>query len=1180
MRKTIYHLHDETSNCDGYFDSCTNYKDYIKLAKRDGDTAIAFSNHGGIYDWIKKKQECDKAGIKYIHGAEFYMCDKLEDDDAGHHIGLYARNFDGVLELNTLMSKSKSKGSLSDNSDRHFYSKPRLSMEEIKNTSDNIIITTACVLSILSNFVDSSKKMDKLYSGVEVKLNREERARIKSIKVKNMSELEKEEFNKLKKEKSIEFLSKIPVDYKEISMYYKNTVRDFLGWMSKNSHRCFLEIQYHKFEKQIKYNELIKKWSEYYKIPMIAGTDTHSSNQYKAECRKIVQVSKDSYYGDEDSADLTWKTYEEMFLAFKEQGVFSDEEIATAIENTNVLADMVDDFELDYSFKYPTLYGDNANKIFRNLIEDKFNFKLKNGIIKKEREFEYRERIEEEFETFTTQGMESFLIFMSELLDWASNNGIPHGDRGSVTGSLIAYIIDITDVDPIIWNTVFSRFCNIHRISLGDIDVDFAPEDREKIYEYIINRFTKEKTAYILTLGTLKDRGTIDVLSKGLNEEENDLSLVKEIKNQFEKLHKEYMKIVQSEVNLEDLEGDEKDAQNVDFSFHDIYTGKISDDEKTKELDSILKEWDKLKANNKDLFYYFDGIKNTIVSKGVHAAGIIGSPVTLYDNLGVHYKDGNEDLPISSCTMKAVDSLNYVKFDILGLKTLGVIKDCYNYLGIKWKKSHEIDWNDKEVWSNMIKNQAGVFQFEKDYAFSLLSKFKPETINHMSMVNAALRPSGKSYRDRLIKGEINKNPSKEIDELLSDNNGYLIFQEDTIKFLTDICGFDGGTADIIRRAIGKKDKETLNEYLPKILKGYCDVSKKERVIAEEEAKQFLQIIEDSSEYQFGLNHSTGYSQNGYRCVEVRTHNPIVFTTAYLNRAAKKMDTIYGTNLAKEYGFKIQSIKFRKSFSKYNYDENTNTIYKGTASIKNIGVNIGDELYELRNNEYENFVDLLLDIKDKTSTNQAQVKELIQLDFFSEFGKGKKLEYIADMFYTWFNKSTAKFYNKTKGIDLQLPFREELIAKHSKKKTECQYSGVDYISIIKEAGELIKDEDFSVQEKIKNQLEFLGYVNYTNPDLDKRYVLITNLDTTYSPKFDAYCLNNGKSQQLKIRRKPRRRDHGCTYYEDAKVKEGDIIYVSDFERKAAKRKEGDDWVLTGEFDFWCKKYRIIKENELC
>ena len=157
----VYHLHDDTSNCNGYADSCSNFDEYIKLAKKQGMKAIAFSNHGGIYDWIKKKQHVDKVGLKYIHGVELYLCVNLEDNTRGYHIGLYSKNFDGVLELNTLMSKATSKGiDKEGHTDRHFYFNPRISFEELMNTSDNIIVTTACFQSPLWRLSDKSVILD------------------------------------------------------------------------------------------------------------------------------------------------------------------------------------------------------------------------------------------------------------------------------------------------------------------------------------------------------------------------------------------------------------------------------------------------------------------------------------------------------------------------------------------------------------------------------------------------------------------------------------------------------------------------------------------------------------------------------------------------------------------------------------------------------------------------------------------------------------------------------------------------------------------------------------------------------------------------------------------------------------------------------------------------------------
>lgn len=368
------------------------------------------------------------------------------------------------------------------------------------------------------------------------------------------------------------------------------------------------------------------------------------------------------------------------------------------------------------------------------------------------------------------------------------------------------------------------------------------------MYEYIINRFTPQKTAYIAQFGTIKTRGAIDVLARGLNYQ--DLEQVKAIKNQYEQLIYQYSKIIQAEVNLEELEVVE--ARSIDFGHHDIYIKRIRNKDALDEVNQIKKEFDKLMDDNQDLFYYFDGIQGTIISKGNHPAGIIGSPITLADHLGVFYKDGNEDIPISQCAMVGVEYCNFVKFDILGLKTLGILKDAYRYAGLPFLKSHEIDWHDKEVWGSIIKSRVGIFQFEGDYAFSLLKQFKPQSINDMSLVNAALRPSGKSYRDELIAKKIHKNPSSEIDELLKENYGYLVYQEDTIKFLSDICGMSGSEADSIRRAIGNKDRDAIEEALPRIIEGYCDHSQKDRSIAEDEVKEFIQIIEDSSEYQFGL----------------------------------------------------------------------------------------------------------------------------------------------------------------------------------------------------------------------------------------------------------------------------------------------------------------------------------------
>ena len=209
----------------------------------------------------------------------------------------------------------------------------------------------------------------------------------------------------------------------------------------------------------------------------------------------------------------------------------------------------------------------------------------------------------------------------------------------------------------------------------------------------------------------------------------------------------------------------------------------------------------------------------------------------------------------------------------------------------------------------------------------------------MSLVTACLRPSGASYRDALLNHEPHHNPSEIIDNLLADNNGYLVYQEDVIKFLQQICGLSGSEADNIRRAIGRKDRDRLDAAMPQILEGYCSKSDKPREEAEREAKEFIQILEDSASYMFGFNHSVAYCLLGYLCAYYRYYHPVAFAASFLNNAANNDDIKNGTEMAKRYGIKISLPKFGLSGGEYTPNEDEGVIAKGAGSIKGIGVQI-------------------------------------------------------------------------------------------------------------------------------------------------------------------------------------------------------------------------------------------------
>lgn len=873
----------------------------------------------------------------------------------------------------------------------------------------------------------------------------------------------------------------------------------------------YLEIQPHNVEDQINYNQWLYQMSLKYNKPLIAGTDTHNIDWYNAECRKILKAAKGIVYANEDDFDLTYKSYDELCDMFTTQAAIPEEVFLEAIENTNVMADCIESFEIDRSLKYPILYGDKDEQVFKDRINRMYKEKLSKGIIDNDPKF--KENILEEFRVFKKTNMIAFMLFMSELLEWCWQHDIPIGYcRGSVGGSTIAYIIDIIDVNPVVWYTVFSRFCNEDRAGneIGDIDIDISPSQRPIVQQYIVDRFGIDNTAYVLTTNTIGEKGTIDEIFRAKAYE-------------WKKTHSK----------------DEVCPYSVDAASN-VKNEYAENPEATKE-------------KYPDIFYYFDGLLGTVISTGFHPAGVIASPITLFDNYGTIWVDGKRVLQIN---MEECHTLQLAKYDCLGLKNIEIIKDTCEMAHIPYPKSHLVNWEDKNVWEHITDSPVGIFQFEQQYAFELLSKYHPTTINHLSMVNAALRPSGASYRDDLIAHKPCKNPSAIIDELLKDNNGYLIFQEDTIKFLTDICGLSGSEADNVRRAIGRKQTDRLQAALPRILEGYCEKSPQPREIAEQEAKQFLKIIEDASNYQFGFNHSTGYSMLGYTCAMLRYYYPVEFITAYLNNAASADDINSGTALMKQLGIKLSSAKFRYSSDKYLPDVKNNTIYKGIASIKTIGGTTGSQLYELKDMQFNSFIDFL-----KVNPCGSDVEKLITLDYFSEFGSSGYLSSIYQLFNQRYKKENGEWKFKSIIKKENNPYPVEILEKYS-KETEKQYKITDEEGFMNEVITTIPDEELPIQTRLAAQLEYLGYIEYTNPKA-KNWGFILDIDTKYSPKLSVYCLDTGNTVVVKQSKKD---------YTNSGLKPKQIIKFISEPRPKRKLVDGH-WIESDETEPWLKAFNI-------
>lgn len=378
-----YHIHSDLSNGVTNVDSVTKFGQYVERAKECGMTTFGFSEHGSVFEWYHKKEAIEEAGMKYVHAIECYLTSTLDEKIRDNmHCVLLARNFEGFKELNRMVSKSF------DRNDNHFYYVPRISLDELFNASDNIIVTSACV------------------GGVLGKGDEETQAR-------------------------------------------------FVDFLSNNKDRCFLEIGHHIDPKQVAYNKKLYDLSKSTGIRLIAGTDTHALNAEHERGRSILQKSKGIHFDGEDMWDLKFKTYDELVRAYEIQNSLPSNVYMEAIDNTNVLADMIEPFPLDKGTKYPHIYKNPEETFYKKVKEAEIAhpYALKNH--SKE---ELDKVIDEEFEVYKATKSIDFMLLQTYLREWEKENGIQCGyGRGSVSGSMIAYLLGITQMDSLKFHLNFFR---------------------------------------------------------------------------------------------------------------------------------------------------------------------------------------------------------------------------------------------------------------------------------------------------------------------------------------------------------------------------------------------------------------------------------------------------------------------------------------------------------------------------------------------------------------------------------------------------------------------------------------------------------------------------------------------------------------------------------------------------
>ena len=438
---TILHCHTMLSNGVTNIDSVTSYDQYIKQAHEWGMTAMALSEHGSVFQWIKKKLCMEEFGMKFIAAEEFYLTNTLtEKVRDNYHCLLIAKNYAGVLELNKLSSKSFNRN------DNSFYYVPRITIDDVKNTSDNIIVSTACLGGVLNKAPDAIRD-------------------------------------------------------------------DFVRWMRRHPDRCFLEIQPHLDAQQVEYNRYLYCLSQKTGLRLLMCTDTHALNSTHVEGRSILQKAKNIHFDGEDRFHLEMLSYDELVELCRKQDALPMKVYLDAIEMTNTVADMIEPFELDYSYKYPHLWGDDSEQVLRAKIADGIKWR---GVDKLPNYQQYLDRIEYEMKAYIHNGAIDFMLLMEDIIAWCKTQDILVGyGRGSCNGSVIAYLLGITEMDSVKHGLNFDRFMNTERVSLSDIDTDFPPSRINEVKQYIFNKHGLY-CSDIITFNTIALKGAIRDVGRAL----------------------------------------------------------------------------------------------------------------------------------------------------------------------------------------------------------------------------------------------------------------------------------------------------------------------------------------------------------------------------------------------------------------------------------------------------------------------------------------------------------------------------------------------------------------------------------------------------------------------------------------------------------------------------------------
>ncbi|MBU2635425.1 DNA polymerase III subunit alpha [Patescibacteria group bacterium] len=739
----------------------------------------------------------------------------------------------------------------------------------------------------------------------------------------------------------------------------------------------YLEIQHHpNIPQQKTTNNQLINISKKYGIPLVATNDTHYLKSEDAEAQDILMlINTGANPNDPEritikSDDFSLRSPEEMEQAFKH--------VPEAIENTRKIAQACN-FELELGeTKLPCFEVPNQktpDEYLKELCKQGLKKRFKDNVNK-----EITDRLSYEISVIKQTGFASYFLIVQDFVNWAKDQRIVVGPgRGSAPGSLVSYLLNITNVDPIKNNLLFERFLNPERISMPDIDLDFTDRRRDEVINYVAQKYGKDKVAQIITFGTMAARAVIRDVGRALGYTYPYCDQI--------------AKMIPFGFNLDET------LKKVD-EFKNIY----QTDEQAERLINLAKK--------------LEGVAR---HASTHACGVVISDQPLSNLIPLQHPTQNDENIVTQYEMHSIEDLGLLKMDFLGLKNLTIIEDTLSRIyvlrnGLKVDIDN-IPLNDKEVFKTLQKgNTKAIFQLEGDGMTRYLKQLKPTEFEDIVAMVALYRPGPIQFIPDYIARKHKKQKIEylhpKLKPILEETQGICIYQEQLMRIARDLAGFSLTEADILRKAVGKKIIKLLHQQEEKFIKGVIDNGIDKTI-----AIKLWQWILPFAQYGFNKSHSCSYATIAYQTAYLKTHFPVEFMASALTSEKTDVERIAALiNECKKMKIEVLPPNINESLKNFTVIPKENKIRFGLLAIKNVGENIIDVIVqEVKNNgSFKSVEDFVQRINSK-DLNKKSLESLIKAGAFDEFDERNKLLHNLERLLEWSRESQKSRMNGQKGL---------------------------------------------------------------------------------------------------------------------------------------------------------------------